>query len=208
MECLVVLIMWDLLLRLPPCNGHRLYTLCFFCADCVVPIVSFQMGSVWQACQFLAHCAKSLNPGPRPSLSAVSPARQSTAMLRWINNNNSCFAQSCTKVEAVVFSIYCFSSCSTSLRKVPFFYPGAPFLQIMNIAGYYMYPALCCSFSFLSSCQMHCLQCGHVIAKVVVNSTATERTLSLFGWCQTLAVFSSLDIDLRWNCLHGFEWNC
>ena len=41
------------------------------------------MGSVWQACQSPVLCAKSSNPGLRPSLSAVSLAKQSTAILRW-----------------------------------------------------------------------------------------------------------------------------
>lgn len=103
--------------------------------------VSFQMGSAWQACQSPARYAKSSSPGPRPSLSTASPARRSTAMLRWINISSCNRTQSRISIHAVG------SFCLRFLLFIYFFYFVAWFresnchvvvlffLWIMNISG-------------------------------------------------------------------------
>lgn len=71
---------------------------CFWLSDVTV---SFQMGSAWRACQSPARYAKSSSPGPRPSLSTASPARRSTATLRWMNMSSPNRTQSGINSHAV-----------------------------------------------------------------------------------------------------------
>lgn len=176
---------------------------CFFFWLCFA-VLCQQMESVWRGYQSPVPSAKSSNPGLKPSPSAASPARLSTATLRWLNKTLSevrggVEKQNLCSVQNANSLFFVLSGLLYGLVKIHF-HPGPISLHLFSNDKYLWLVSL---LSYFASVSLPVYTNSSVYsACMVLHNLLSIRLSGKCLWKQCVYV----DGNTSWPLLHSAHW--